>query len=299
MVKLDDDMNDPIDMTSLTENNFQDIDDLLLELLEDDGDDDSEPSSPTEGEGEGGNIIIQPVALVPRKKKKKKKKSTKRGSTNPAFNPQIRIFRRDIRRRYASMFNNVVNSHDSSLLSQFLKEFAVPQLKALEEIPEDLEIKLYRMKVIQGQDQFVRMLGLNYLMMPDSFFRLTDIKVCQTLNISGSRIILRSEMTGTMLYEVMNSHSRHHHHQQQQHQQQHHHHHHHHHHRTITNGEEMNESQHVYSNELQTTGPTLQILHKPFEYTLDTVLTMQLDENHRITSFILNVLNTKERSIEV
>lgn len=295
-MKLDDDerfgfhMNDLNDITSLAENNFQDIDDLLLELLEDDGgdDDDSEPSSPTEGEGEGeggsGKIIIQPVALVPRKKKKKKKKSKKRGSTNPAFNPQIRIFRRDIRRKYATMFNNVVNSHDSSLLSQFLKEFAVPHFEALEEIPENLEIKLYRMKVIQGQDQFVRMLGLNYLMMPDSFFRLTDVKVCQTLNISGSRIILHSEMTGTMLYEVMNSHSR-----PQQHHQQ----------RTITDGGETNGSQHVCSNELQNAGPTLQILRKPFEYTLDTVLTMQLDENHRIISFILNVLNTKERSIEV
>eukprot|EP01040_Poterioochromonas_malhamensis_P003129 gene3129-3330_t len=218
MMKLDDDerfgfhMNDLNDITSLTENNFQEIDDLLLELLEDDGDDDddSEPSSPTEGEGEGGS--------------------------------------------------------------------------ALEEIPENLEIKLYRMKVIQGQDQFVQMLGLNYLMMPDSFFRLTDVKVCQTLNISGSRIILHSEMTGTMLYEVMNSHSR-----PQQHHQQ----------RTITDGGETNGSQHVCSNELQNAGPTLQILRKPFEYTLDTVLTMQLDENHRIISFILNVLNTKERSIEV
>jgi hypothetical protein len=38
--------------------------------------------------------------------------------------------------------------------------------------------------------------------MPDSVFRFTDVKVCQQLRESGSRIISYATVTGTMLYEM-------------------------------------------------------------------------------------------------
>jgi hypothetical protein len=239
-------------------------DELFLELFQDE----SEPSISSTPSEIGDDFAI---TLPPRRKRK----STKRRSNNPAFHPEIRIFRRDIRRKYAFMFNNVVNTHDSLLLSQFLKEFAVPHFEAHEEVPEDLNLKLYRMKVIQGQDQFVKILGMNFTMMPDGIFRLSDVKVCQTLNASGSRIVLHASMLGTMLYEVANSNS---------------------HHRTLTNGEETKESPY-YAKDLQTS-PTLQLVHKPYQYGVETLLTMQLDSNHRIISFVLTVQNAEEISIE-
>ncbi len=266
MIHLDE-ISGCFDTSLLVENSKSEAyysDELLLELFQDE----SEPSMSSTQSEVGDDLV---VTAPPRRKRK----STKRRSNNPAFHPEIRIFRRDIRRKYALMFNNVVNTHDSLLLSQFLKEFAVPHFEAHEEVPEDLDLKLYRMKVIQGQDQFVKILGMNFTMMPDGIFRLSDVKVCQTLNTSGSRIVLHASMLGTMLYEVTHSNS---------------------HHRTLTNGEETKESPY-YAKDLHTS-PTLQLVHKPYQYGVDTILTMQLDSNHRIISFVLTIQNAEEISIE-
>lgn len=165
------------------------VDELLSEVFQDMSDPRS--SSPLSV----GDALVPPSS--------KKRKSSRRRSNNPAFHPEIRIFRRDIRRRYALMFGNVMNSCDSSLFSDFLKEFAVPHFEAHEEIPEGVEIKLIRMKVIRGQDEFVKFLGMNFTMMPDGVFRLSSAKVCQRLNSPGSRVVLHGSMLGTMLYEVI------------------------------------------------------------------------------------------------
>eukprot|EP01040_Poterioochromonas_malhamensis_P003130 gene3130-3331_t len=167
-----------------------------------------------------------------------------------------------------------MNSRDSLLLSQFLKEFAVPHFEAHEEIPEDLDLKLHRMKIIQGQDQFVEVIGYNFAMMPDGIFSLSDVKVCQKLNASGSRVVLRASMLGTMLFEVKKSN----------------------HHKTLMNGEEMKESQY-YQKDIHPSN-SLQLLNKPYEYSLDLIITIQLDSDHRFISFTLNVQNTKERYLD-
>eukprot|EP01040_Poterioochromonas_malhamensis_P009566 gene9566-10385_t len=93
------------------------------------------------------------------------------------------------------------------LLSEVFQDMSDPRssspLSAHEEIPEGVEIKLIRMKVIRGQDEFVKFLGMNFTMMPDGVFRLSSVKVCQRLNSPGSRVVLHGSMLGTMLYEVI------------------------------------------------------------------------------------------------
>lgn len=207
-------------------------------------------------------------AVTPRKRRNR----PKRRSGNPAFHPEIRIFRRDIRRKYAFMFNNIMNAHDPSLLSQFLQEFAVPHFEAFEEIPENVQVKFCRMKVIQGQDQFVKTIEVNLSLMPDGVFRMADVKVCQRLNTSGSRILLNLSIVGTMLYEVIQS-------------------------APVgrLSDDDSQCQQAVYS---FNSPPTLQILRRPFEYLMDSIITIQLDSNHRITSLELNVQNTEERSVK-
>ncbi len=223
----------------------QGVDGILLKLLEDE----------SELGGNSPLIEVGDDIRVPLPPKRRKRKSTKRRSNKPAFYPEIRILRRDIRRKYAFMLMNVMNSCDCLLLSQFLKEFAVPHFEAREEIAKNLEIKLIRMKVIHGQDQFVKFLAMNFTMMPDGIFRMSEVKVCQTLNTSGSRIVLRGLMVGTMLYEVRKS---------------------------STNDEKKEESPSYLP---------LQLLHKPYEYGLHVILTMQLDCKNRIISFLFNVEN--------
>ncbi len=163
-----------------------------------------------------------------------------------------------------------MNAHDLSLLSQFLQEFAVPHLEAFEEVPENVEVKFCRMKAIQGQDQFLKTMEINLSLMPDGVFRMADVKVCQRLNASGSRILLNLSMVGTMLYEVIQSG------------------------RLSDDGSQCQPAAYYLNNP-----PTLQMLHRPFEYLMDLIITLQLDSNHKIVSFVLNVQNTEERSVNL
>ncbi len=271
LMQIDEESVSDVDFPSLdtsfadvSENYTEGLDELLSELLEDE----STPSSTSTTLSKVGNDLA--ITLPP----KRKRKNTKRPSNNPAFNPQIRIFRRDIRRKYALMLSNVMNSRDSLLLSQFLKEFAVPHFEAHEEIPEDVDLKLHRMKIIQGQDQFVEVIGYNFAMMPDGIFCLSDVKVCQKLNTLGSRVVLRASMLGTMVFEVKKSNQ----------------------HRTLTSGEEMKASPY-YQKDIHPSN-SLQLVNKPYEYSLDLIITMQLDSDHRFISFTLNVQNTKERYLD-
>ncbi len=134
---------------------------------------------------------------------KKKRRSTKRRTNNPKFIPEIRIFRRDIRRRYVEMFNNVLNSYDLELHRRFLKEFGNPNLtQVLKSFPVDLIKKLNREPRVEGIDSLVEAFGKEYLAVPDIVFQLSNVKVCQSLNTSGSKIVATLIVRGTMLYSI-------------------------------------------------------------------------------------------------
>ena len=64
---------------------------------------------------------LLPPVQIPRffRQEKGVIKKRKRRCINPSFMPEIRILRRDIRRRYGEMIVNVANSHDMNLMLQF------------------------------------------------------------------------------------------------------------------------------------------------------------------------------------
>eukprot|EP01040_Poterioochromonas_malhamensis_P008272 gene8272-8949_t len=43
---------------------------------------------------------------------------------------------------------------------------------------------------------------MSYKLMPDVIFSLTDVKVCKSSNSSGSRIVARTSVRGTLLYSA-------------------------------------------------------------------------------------------------
>eukprot|EP01040_Poterioochromonas_malhamensis_P012922 gene12922-14160_t len=51
--------------------------------------------------------------------------------------------------------------------------------------------------------------GRQYLAIPDIVFQLSDVKVCQRLNTSGSKIVATSMVRGTMLYSIVPTHYNH------------------------------------------------------------------------------------------
>ncbi len=79
-----------------------------------------EPSSPE---------LEKALSKVKMSKRRRHRKSYKRPSNNPVYMPALRILRRDIRRRYCEMMNNVVNSYDSSLILNFFHDFSIPNLQ--------------------------------------------------------------------------------------------------------------------------------------------------------------------------
>lgn len=70
------------------------------------------------------DIDCSPTSSIAPTQKEKKPKWKRPLSSNPAYHPTLRILKRDIRRKYGDMLNNVFNSHDLKLISEFFQTFA-------------------------------------------------------------------------------------------------------------------------------------------------------------------------------
>lgn len=140
------------------------------------------------------------TSLVHAKKRKRRNRTT----NNPSFIPAIRIFRRDIRRKYGEMLNNVLNSYDVNLLRRFLQDFAVPHvIQYIKEFPSDLFAQLHNTTKFQGIEAAVEALGRHYFAIPDINFNFSEVKVCQRLDTVGSRVLISSLIKGTLVYGLV------------------------------------------------------------------------------------------------
>eukprot|EP01031_Cornospumella_fuschlensis_P047589 gene47589-58299_t len=84
---------------------------------------------------------------LPVKKKRGRKPNPFRTRNKSLF---TRILKADIRRDYAIMFNNVVNSHEPSMLLRYLKKFAHPDMQMIGDLPDDRNILMSRLAPLQG-----------------------------------------------------------------------------------------------------------------------------------------------------
>lgn len=144
---------------------------------------------------------------IPMKKKKEKKrirgfrKSYKRLSNNPVYMPALRILKRDIRRKYADMMNNVLNSDDRKLIWNFFRDFSTPMIQTVHNTFND-DLRTLYPTVISGLEQTVNIFCKNFIVMPDIVFRIMNVKICKRSDSSGSRIIALTTKRGTLLYSM-------------------------------------------------------------------------------------------------
>lgn len=207
------------------------------------------------------------MLISPMKPTKKKKKSTKRPTNNPKFIPAIRILRRDIRRKYAEMMTNVLNSYDLKLHRRFLEEFGHPDLiRILRSYPSDFFEKLNHKTRLEGIDSLIEGISRQYLAIPDIIFQMSDVKVCQRLNTSGSKIIATTMVRGTMLYSIVPVQKY-----------------------SIQDNNNHNSKQVLSEKEDDTNQVLLELLDKQIDYCTAGIVTISLDDQHRFLSICIEV----------
>jgi len=210
-----------------------------------------------------GKVSSKPVKVPV---KRRNRKSYKRPSNNPVYMPALRILRRDIRRKYCEMMNNVMNSYDASLILNFFQDFSIPNLQRVLYYPSQTLQFLQQASTISGIEDQVKDFLMSYKLMPDVVFSLTDVKVCKSSNNSGSRIVAKTSVRGTLLYSVRK--------------------------RTMIteNGDLIECDSGIISTTTTTTGEgvegiddvILDRLESPLDYEMNGILTLHLDEQHRM-----------------
>jgi len=145
-------------------------------------------------------------------RKEKGKRRRKRRCINPIFMPEIRILRRDIRRRYAEMFINVANSHDTSLMLKFSHDLFRPDCQFVRpNPPRNLVSKVISEVVYDQVSHYCRFSGLHYLanecsfiyeMMPDCIFLLQESSLRLKQGFGGSIITLKLSSRGTQTFKI-------------------------------------------------------------------------------------------------
>jgi len=215
---------------------------------------------------------------------KRKRRSTKRTTNNPKFIPAIRIFRRDIRRKYAEMLTNVLNSYDLDLHRRFLQEFGNPDLiQVFRSYPPDLLEKLSRKPHNVGIDSLIEGISRQYLAIPDIVFQLSDVKVCQRLNTPGSKIVASSMVRGTMLYSIVRTQKY-----------------------TIQDNNYQQVPSEKEDNSMFATGSLkhddhvlLELLEKQIDYCMEGIVTISLDDQHRFVSICIEAEKVDQYQREI
>jgi len=115
--------------------------------------------------------------------------------------PQLRILKRDIRRRYLEMYYNVSNSHDINLYSRFLHEFCTPNCQSVVFFPS-CKGPIVRSGIEDILQDTVR----KQAMLPDGVLRYAETKIYVPLETPGSRIVATVSFRGTKLFDVLTSH---------------------------------------------------------------------------------------------
>lgn len=109
---------------------------------------------------------------------------------------ELRIVKRDIRRRYIGMYNNVMNIHDHSLLLNFLHDLCTPTCSFTVCLPKN-----HRNHVWRGIPEIFLQIAGSQLKIPDGIQQLGNGKIHVSLEKPGSRIISSVSFQGKLLYQ--------------------------------------------------------------------------------------------------
>lgn len=127
-------------------------------------------------------------------------------------NPLPRILKRDIRRDYATMFVNVMNSIDLNNIDWFFRSLSRSDCQVMKFVAKDSHLKhsstslrTYQVPSYSNKSFFVEesiasfiyhsfLIGNSF---PDFVFRVNEASISQTEGIAGSKVIVSAEMLGT------------------------------------------------------------------------------------------------------
>lgn len=138
-------------------------------------------------------------------KEKSGKKTThlpqRRRPIKPAYLPELRVLRRDIRRRYFEMLQTVFNNHDTALTASFLNKFCVPTCDLVDVISDpNLPPHLPREKKMEGIEGIYNGLVYSFVLMPDMIFQSETVQVVVKQQSYGSRVVGKVRFTGTLMF---------------------------------------------------------------------------------------------------
>ncbi len=135
----------------------------------------------------------------------------KRRSTNPTYMPELRILRRDIRRKYCEMFRNVANNRDFALIKSFFEEYCRPECtftttKQFDETSRKTMASVMKKSkgnvIVSSLRDLMAGMAVNYEMMPDAIFLLEDCQIRVKQGVKGSSVICKALIKGTRLYTM-------------------------------------------------------------------------------------------------
>ncbi len=126
---------------------------------------------------------------------------------------EIRVYRKDIRRRYSEMFLNVSNNHDLQLFKRFIDEFFRPDCQVIQVTPFDHELSRVIEQIIRnGVDkaltslkEFFYAYALHIEMRPDVIVKLKESQVRVRQGYRGSVVVTKFLMKGTQIMTVQDN----------------------------------------------------------------------------------------------
>lgn len=138
----------------------------------------------------------------------KSKHKRRRRAIYPNFMPELRVMRSDIRRKFGVMYTNMINSHDSSLLTRFFEDFTTPDCQIIRVNPPSSEVgknsnsiifnENYR--AISGLKEAANELNLTLKLMPDHSTSLQECQVRIRQGSQGSMVVFKMLSRGVRAF---------------------------------------------------------------------------------------------------
>ncbi len=150
-------------------------------------------------------ITIQTKGLMPSRRNRRKLRKQQLLNNPTNFKPTMRVMKRDIRKKYCEMMNNVINNQDTSLVKQFLEQFCLPDVNIYDPVPNGpASISKSKPCHIIGIDDITNTWNTGFQLMPDFTFQLYDSYIYATPNHQRSRIVSKVTFHGTKVFNLLN-----------------------------------------------------------------------------------------------
>lgn len=116
-------------------------------------------------------------------------------------NPLPRILKRDIRRDYATMLTNAYNSQDPIFVKSYFEQFYYPDSKFSGFFPGAAKVNYSVVRTADDRNGMISLIQHDTALFPDFSVRCITNKILQREGMTGSKIVIEGEMTGTMVFE--------------------------------------------------------------------------------------------------